>query len=151
LMHPVWGFGFFVLVNRAVEAEQAWALKVRNFKRRIDPALMFRRAVGGLAFIGVFSYSLYLTHELVIMQSWWFVQKGLPPIVNALLIVVPATVGFAWLFFLFCEKPYMRKKEGGRQKAQGSRQKAESRMPEERGLARLPDPELFAVEFQNLD
>jgi len=151
LMHPVWGFGFFVLVNRAVEVEQAWALKVRYFKRRIDPALMFRRAVGGLAFIGVFSYSLYLTHELVIMQSWWFVQKGLPPIVNALLIVVPATVGFAWLFFLFCEKPYMRKKEGGRQKAQGSRQKAESRMPEERGLARLPDPELFAVEFQNLD
>ena len=27
------------------------------------------------AFVGVFSYSLYLTHELVIMQSWWFVSR----------------------------------------------------------------------------
>jgi peptidoglycan/LPS O-acetylase OafA/YrhL len=57
----------------------------------------------------VFSYSLYLTHELVIMQSWWFVSASLPPILNALLIVVPATIAFAWVFFRFCEKPYMRK------------------------------------------
>ena len=51
------------------------------------------------AAIGVFSYSLYLTHELVIMQSWWFVIQGLPPMLNTLLIVTPATVGFAWLFY----------------------------------------------------
>jgi peptidoglycan/LPS O-acetylase OafA/YrhL len=57
----------------------------------------------------VFSYSLYLTHELVIMQSWWFVIEGFPPILNTLLIVIPATIAFAWLFFRFCEKPYMRK------------------------------------------
>jgi peptidoglycan/LPS O-acetylase OafA/YrhL len=29
--------------------------------------------------------------------------------VNTLLIVTSATVLFAWLFFQFCEKPYMRK------------------------------------------
>ena len=28
---------------------------------------------------------------------------------NTLLIVIPATVAFAGLFFTFCEKPYMRK------------------------------------------
>jgi peptidoglycan/LPS O-acetylase OafA/YrhL len=42
------------------------------------------------------------------MQSWWFVFKGVPPMVNSLLIVVPATVFFAWVFYVFCEKPYMR-------------------------------------------
>jgi len=37
-----------------------------------------------------------------------FVSEGLAPILNTLLIVVPATVGFAWVFYVFCEKPYMR-------------------------------------------
>jgi peptidoglycan/LPS O-acetylase OafA/YrhL len=111
LMHPAWGFGFFVLVNRAVQIEQSWARKLNNLgesSRRLQLGTMSRRLVGLLAFIGVFSYSLYLTHELVIMQSWWFVFKGVPPIVNTLLIVIPATVGFAWVFYVFCEKPYMR-------------------------------------------
>jgi peptidoglycan/LPS O-acetylase OafA/YrhL len=67
------------------------------------------------AFIGPFSYSLYLTHELVIMQSWWFVVPALPPMINTLLIVIPATVAFAWLFFRFCEKPYMRRPAKSRQ------------------------------------
>ena len=98
LMHPIWGFGFFVVVNRAVTAEQKWSAKLRH-----------PRLVTIAASIGVFSYSLYLTHELVIMQSWWFVTNSLPPMLNALLIVVPATVGFAWVFYRFCEKPYMRK------------------------------------------
>ena len=70
---------------------------------------MVPRLVAAAAFVGVFSYSLYLTHELVLMQSWSFVSPRLPPVLNTLLIVVPATVVFAWLFFLFCEKPYMRK------------------------------------------
>jgi peptidoglycan/LPS O-acetylase OafA/YrhL len=106
LMHPAWGVGFFILVNRVVEAEQAWLAKVRK------PGLVARsvgRVVAGAAFVGVFSYSLYLTHELVIMQSWSFVIKGFPPILNSLLIVVPATIAFAWVFYRFCEKPYMRK------------------------------------------
>lgn len=97
LMHPAWGFGFFVLVNRAVRAEKSWAATLRR-----------PRVVAFAAFIGVFSYSLYLTHELVIMQSWSFVVAALPPMLNTLLIVIPATVGCAWLFFRFCEKPYMR-------------------------------------------
>ena len=110
LMHPVWGLGFFILVNRAVEAERAWLAKlpqpgvIAGRLSRIVP-----RMVAVAASIGVFSYSLYLTHELVIMQSWRFVTWRLPPVLNTLLIVVPATVAFAGLFFTFCEKPYMRK------------------------------------------
>jgi peptidoglycan/LPS O-acetylase OafA/YrhL len=106
LMHPAWGIGFFIVVNRAVVAEQSW-LKRLNQPRLISRIVV--RMVAAAAFVGVFSYSLYLTHELVIMESWWFVIQGLSPILNALLIVIPATVMFAWLFFRFCEKPYMRK------------------------------------------
>jgi peptidoglycan/LPS O-acetylase OafA/YrhL len=110
LMHPVWGLGFFIVVNRAVQAERSWLAGLpqpgvtMGRIRRIVP-----RMVAVTASIGVFSYSLYLTHELVIMQSWRFVTWRLPPIVNALLIVVPATVAFAGLFFTFGEKPYMKK------------------------------------------
>jgi len=106
LMHPLWGFGFFVLVNRAVSAEHRWLVQLR------EPGTIGRLVAKGVtaaATVGVFSYSLYLTHELVIMQSWSFTVRELPQMVNALMIVVPATVGFAWLFFRFCEKPYMRK------------------------------------------
>jgi peptidoglycan/LPS O-acetylase OafA/YrhL len=102
LMHPAWGLGFFIIVNRVVQAEQEWLSKLKQTR-------LMARIVAAAAFVGVFSYSLYLTHELVIMQSWWFVIEGFPPILNTLLIVVPATVAFAWLFFRFCEKPYMRK------------------------------------------
>jgi peptidoglycan/LPS O-acetylase OafA/YrhL len=104
LMHPAWGLGFFIVVNRAVQSEHAWAKQLRQ--PRILPRLMSMAAV-----VGVFSYSLYLTHELVIMQSWWFVHPWLPPMLNTLLITVPATIAFAWLFFQFCEKPFMRKIE----------------------------------------
>jgi len=106
LMHPLWGFGFFVVVNRFVAAEKNWLKQLRQ------PGVLTRlatRSVAVTATVGVFSYSLYLTHELVIMQSWSFTIKELPPMINALMIVVPATIGFAWLFFRFAEKPYMRK------------------------------------------
>ncbi len=98
LMHPMWGLGFFMLVNRAVQSERSWLTKLQQ-----------PRLVTIAASIGVFSYSLYLTHELVIMQSWRFTIHWLPPIVNTLLITTPATIAFAWLFYRFCEKPYMKK------------------------------------------
>jgi peptidoglycan/LPS O-acetylase OafA/YrhL len=109
LMHPAWGLGFFILVNRVVQAEKAW------LERLVRPGVVTRilvRGVAAAAFVGVFSYSLYLTHELVIMQSWSFVVLEFPPIVNTLVIVVPATIAFAWLFYRYCEKPYLRKVGG---------------------------------------
>src|SRR5688500_12259835 len=98
LMHPMWGLGFFILVNRAVQSERSWLSKLQQ-----------PRLVTIAASIGVFSYSLYLTHELVIMQSWRFTIHWLPLIVNTILIATPASIAFAWLFYRFCEKPYMRK------------------------------------------
>lgn len=97
IMHPLWGFGFFALVNRWVLAEKRWT--------GVRPRLLISAA----AFIGIFSYSLYLTHELVIMQSWRFVINWLPPMANTFLVLTPITIIFAWVFFRFCEKPYMRR------------------------------------------
>ncbi len=109
LMHPMWGLGFFIIVNRVVAMEQSWLKDLLMFTSRFDLRRLMQNAVAAAAFIGVFSYSLYLTHELVIMQSWWFVSSYLPPALNTFLIVVPATVLFAWVFYRYCERPYMRK------------------------------------------
>ncbi|MEP6913509.1 MAG: acyltransferase, partial [bacterium] len=85
LMHPIWGVGFFILVNYAVQAERSWLARlpqpgvIASRVARIVP-----RLVAVTASIGVFSYSLYLTHELVIMQSWRFVTSRLPPMLNTL-------------------------------------------------------------------
>ncbi|HEU0252647.1 MAG TPA: hypothetical protein VFR12_06400, partial [Pyrinomonadaceae bacterium] len=59
--------------------------------------------------LGIFSYSIYLTHELVIMQSWRWITPGRLQIENVFLVVIPATILFAWVFFWFCEKPFMVK------------------------------------------
>jgi len=98
-IHPFWGLGFFIVVNRMVLAEQSW---LRTAKL---PSL-----VSLFSTLGLFSYSLYLTHELVIMQSWqWTIQSWLQ-LVNVFVFVVPATIIFAWAFFWFFEKPFMTKR-----------------------------------------
>ncbi len=99
LMHPMWGLGFFLLVNRAVVAEKSWIPKLKL------PAL-----VSIFATLGIFSYSIYLTHELVIMQSWVIVTSFRPQLLNVVVVVIPATILFAWIFFWFCERPFMIKR-----------------------------------------
>ena len=99
LMHPMWGLGFFIVVNRMVLAEDSWLRQARL------PSL-----VSFFATLGIFSYSLYLTHELIIMQSWQWTNPGWLQLVNVVLVVIPATIVFAWLFFWFCEKPFMAKR-----------------------------------------
>lgn len=97
LMHPAWGVGFFILVNCAVAAEQRWRLKSSNVPRLI-PAL---------AAIGLMSYSLYLTHALVLMHWYWFGFTRLHILTISLLITTPLSVAFAWAFFRLCERPFM--------------------------------------------
>lgn len=99
LIHPMWGLGFFIVVNRMVLSEQSWLRQARLPMR-----------VSVFATLGIFSYSIYLTHELVIMQSWRWTIPGWLQLVNVILIVIPATILFAWLFFWFCEKPFMTKR-----------------------------------------
>src|SRR6185503_14110506 len=55
LIHPLWGLGFFILINRLVLAEQSWIRRAR-----------VPSAVSIFATLGIFSYSLYLTHEVVV-------------------------------------------------------------------------------------
>ena len=98
LIHPLWGIGFFIVVNRMVLAEDSWLRQARL------PSL-----VSVFSTLGVFSYSIYLTHELVIMQSWRWTHPALLQVLNVFLVVIPATIIFAWVFFWFCEKPFMVK------------------------------------------
>jgi peptidoglycan/LPS O-acetylase OafA/YrhL len=98
LIHPLWGLGFFIVVNRTVLAEQSWLRHARL------PSL-----VSVFSTLGVFSYSIYLTHELVIMQSWLWVNPGWWQLANVFVVVLPSTILFAWVFFWFCEKPFMVK------------------------------------------
>jgi len=100
VMHPMWGIGFFIVVNRTVLAEDGW---MRNLKL---PAV-----ISLFATLGVFSYSIYLTHELTIMQSWRWILPNLWQIQNVFVITIPATILFAWVFFWFCERPFMIRKE----------------------------------------
>jgi peptidoglycan/LPS O-acetylase OafA/YrhL len=98
LIHPLWGLGFFIVVNQTVLAEQSW------LRRATLPSL-----VSIFSTLGIFSYSIYLTHELVIMQSWRWVNPGWWQLANVFVVVLPATIIFAWVFFWFCEKPFMVK------------------------------------------
>jgi peptidoglycan/LPS O-acetylase OafA/YrhL len=98
LIHPLWGLGFFIVVNRTVLAEQSW------LRQATLPSL-----VSVFSTLGIFSYSIYLTHELVIIQSWRWTNPGWWQLANVFVVVVPAVIIFAWVFFWFCEKPFMMK------------------------------------------
>ena len=99
LMHPMWGLGFFIVVNRMVLAEDGWLRQAK-----------LPSVVSFFSTIGIFSYSLYLSHELVIMQSWRWTIPFFWQLANVFVVVVPATIIFAWVFFWFCEKPFMATK-----------------------------------------
>lgn len=96
LMHPAWGLGFFVLVNYSVNAEQRW--RMRSRVPRLIPAL---------ASLGLISYSLYLTHSFVLMQWYLLGFTQLHILSISLVIMVPLSVAFAWLFFVVFERPFM--------------------------------------------
>jgi peptidoglycan/LPS O-acetylase OafA/YrhL len=98
LIHPLWGLGFFIVVNRMVLAEQSWLRQAT-----------LSSLVSVFSTLGIFSYSIYLTHELVIMQSWRWTNPGWWQLANVFAVVVPAVILFAWVFFWFCEKPFMVK------------------------------------------
>jgi peptidoglycan/LPS O-acetylase OafA/YrhL len=106
-LHPLWGLGFFVLLNRFVLAESRWRANLRA------PIL-----IKGLAAIGLFSYSLYLTHELVVMESYHFGFLALSELATALLLTTPACVAFAYIFFWFAERPYLNTQATRRERPQ---------------------------------
>jgi peptidoglycan/LPS O-acetylase OafA/YrhL len=119
-LHPAWGLGFFILVNRAVCAENGWRERGRM------PWTVTR-----LAAIGLFSYSLYLTHELVLMETWrvsdfpLLNSLPLPTALFSVIIMTPLTLAGAWLFFLLCERPFLSRPKVARSKYEVGRMKDE--------------------------
>lgn len=83
----LWGFGFFLLINRVME-----------FEGRESVSLWVYKILAVWAGIGLFSYSLYLTHEFIIN-----LLAGVPEI-----FVIALLIGFAYVFFLVFEKPSMK-------------------------------------------
>jgi peptidoglycan/LPS O-acetylase OafA/YrhL len=106
LSKPIWfgmdlglGAGFFVLTNYLVDLE----------RRSGTPWFNQRWAIGFIT-LGAFSYSLYLTHQL------WMLDFG-PMLLSLLSIqktpvtmlpLIPIAVLFAWTFYLLCERPFVR-------------------------------------------
>lgn len=82
----VWGAGFFLLINYVTALEPRLNTKSTGFKM-----------IKGAAFVGVFSYSLYLIHELIAQQ-----MTGL----NRYLICF-SCVGAAYCFYWLFERPSM--------------------------------------------
>jgi peptidoglycan/LPS O-acetylase OafA/YrhL len=97
VMHPAWGLGFFILVNKAVQAEQNWRVTLSRVPHLISV----------LAPIGLMSYSLYLIHSFVLMHWYWFGFTRLHILSISLLIMTPLSVAFAWVFFRVFERPFM--------------------------------------------
>jgi len=98
VIHPIWGLGFFVIINQMVRSEQ----------RRVKTRLGTPRLVAGFASVGMFSYSLYLTHELLITYTSEFVQERYG-ISTALVMsaLIPLSVVLAWCYFHLVEKHFV--------------------------------------------
>jgi hypothetical protein len=139
LMDPLWGLGFFVLVNRTVAAERQWAIADGGWRmadsgsqvRSPDQSAIRRSAtrsagthairrgpawVRRLSRLGVFSYSLYLTHLLVVgylarQAAAWFGWSADGLIAARLFLFTPLAIGFAWLFFQLFERPYLNREK----------------------------------------
>jgi peptidoglycan/LPS O-acetylase OafA/YrhL len=86
VIQPMWGVGFFILVNRVIAFE--WKEK----------QVWQKWLIAVFAGIGLFSYSLYLMHEFVIKLF-----TGVHWTVLALICLV-----FAWVFYRVFEKPFIR-------------------------------------------
>jgi peptidoglycan/LPS O-acetylase OafA/YrhL len=97
LMHPAWGVGFFIMVNAVVRAEA----------RRREMSVRASHLLVALAGLGLISYSLYLTHQFVLMQWYWFGFTKLHIPAISVAIMTPLSVLFAWLFFRLFERPFM--------------------------------------------
>jgi peptidoglycan/LPS O-acetylase OafA/YrhL len=71
-----------------------------------------------LVFVGTFAYSIYLVHYPFLQCLWQlFKFLGLPDEVAfgvGLAAGVPLIVGIAYVFFWYCERPFLKRKEPAR-------------------------------------
>lgn len=94
-MPVLYAVGFWILVNGCVAREP----------RTSSTSLVWK----GLAATGLFSYSLYLIHELPLHYALPLFARVLPQLdlTQQVLLLTPLTIGLAWLFHLAFERPFM--------------------------------------------
>lgn len=83
------------------------------FLHRFDNAMMKTKVFQLLGWIGTFSYSLYLTHLLVVsgLERIILASRHLPHTPAFMLFACGlASIGVARVFFLVCERPFMNAK-----------------------------------------
>ena len=85
ILTPSWGVGFFLGVNAFVAAEPRWSALYGK-----------TNIIAWLTGLGLISYSLYLTHELI-----FHLAPAHQP------IAVPLCIVLAWIFFHVFEKPFL--------------------------------------------
>lgn len=102
LSDPLFGVAFFVLLN--------WGVRMESEGR-----LAALRSVKALAFIGVFSYSLYLTHYplVMVLESAIKLGDGLGSVALRYLLCVPVCVGAGYGYFWLVERRFLNTSTAG--------------------------------------
>ena len=97
-LDPLLGVGFFVILNAVVASEATWKSRGRAPK-----------VVRRLGRIGLMSYSLYLTHEIIITYFSGTVARwcGFEKDSLLLLALTPLCLALAWVFFQLFERPFI--------------------------------------------
>ena len=75
--------------------------------RALDEQLLRLAPVKFLAFVGIFSYSLYLVHGIVIFTLHMTLGAARPPILAAYLLAVGAALAAGRIFYQFFERPFV--------------------------------------------
>lgn len=68
-----------------------------------------------LAFLGTFAYSVYLIHAPLLQVLWQYVFVDLQENKMGMFVVlclagIPLIIAASYLFFLICERPFLRRK-----------------------------------------
>lgn len=75
-------------------------------------------ALRPVAFLGTFGYSIYLIHAPLLQVAWQYglrpLHMGPAPTLFALIfLATPIILAIAYIFFLFCERPFMNTRPAG--------------------------------------
>lgn len=98
---PLWGLGFFFVINCATQKEKRW-----------EQGQKISSLVKCSAALGVFSYSLYLTHELAIGYpgqaiGHWLGLSGTALATFRWVVLCPLSIVLARAFFTCFERPFL--------------------------------------------
>jgi peptidoglycan/LPS O-acetylase OafA/YrhL len=95
---PLWGLTFFIVINVISFHEHQWRGSGTG------------KVLALVAKIGLISYSLYLTHELILVpaeKAGLLTPSGFLSPLPQLVVLPIATLVLAWLFFVAVERYFM--------------------------------------------